>query len=197
MWKLLLAGNCGSSTEPLEYIVSIWAHYPIGGVNKERIPPSQLPQQRRKGEEQSWWEEKWSDGRGGEGCTVKGEEGIVCLWLWATEKHELSGHVWVCLESVFVCEHVWMSALDWVWAGGSMHVYAFGEPSVQDVGGGRPFKGCSNKAGFFFYLCLLFERWLSSSWIPLLMLLGSTVLRGKCNSRKLLTAKTATKSGLA
>lgn len=31
-----------------------------------------------------------------------------------------------------------------------MHVYAFGEPSVQDVGGGRPFKGCSNKAGFFF-----------------------------------------------
>lgn len=39
-----------------------------------------------------------------------------------------------------------------------MHVYTFGEPSVQDVGGGRPFKGCSNKAGFFFYLCLLFER---------------------------------------
>lgn len=64
-----------------------------------------------------------SEVRGGEGCTVRGEEDIVCLWLWATEKHELSGHVWVCLESVFVCEHVWMSGLDWVCVGGSMLVY--------------------------------------------------------------------------
>lgn len=45
---LLLAGNCGSSTEPSEYIVSIRARYPIGGVNRGGIPLSQLPQQRRK-----------------------------------------------------------------------------------------------------------------------------------------------------
>lgn len=38
-----------------------------------------------------------------------------------------------------------------------MYVYVFEEPSVRDVGGGRPFKGCSNKAGFF-SLSLLFER---------------------------------------
>lgn len=58
-----------------------------------------------------------SEVREGEGCTVRGEEDIVCLWLWATEKHELSVHVWVCLESVFGCEHVWMSGLDWVCVG--------------------------------------------------------------------------------
>lgn len=162
MWELLLAGNCGSSSEPLEYIVFIWAHYPIGGVNKEGISLLQLPQQRRKGEEQSWWEEKWSEGRGGKGCTVRGEQDIVCQWLWATEKHELSGHVWVCLESVFVCKHVWMTGLDWVCVGGSMQVYVCEEPSVWDVGVGRSFKGCSNKAGFFFLsLSLLF---LNGDW---------------------------------
>lgn len=62
-------------------------------------------------------EVKW-----GEGCTERGEKDIVCLWLWATEKHELSGHVWVCLESVFVCGHVLMSGLDWVWVRGFGHV---------------------------------------------------------------------------
>lgn len=64
-----------------------------------------------------------SEVRGGEGCTVRGKEDIVCLWLWATEKHELSGLVWVCVESVFGCEHVWMSGLDWVCVRDRMHVY--------------------------------------------------------------------------
>lgn len=160
MWKLLLAGNCGSSTEPLEYIVSIWARYPIGGVNKEGIPLSQLPQQRRKGEEQSWWEEKWSEGRGGEGCTVRGEEDIVCLWLWATEKHELSGHVWVCLESVFVCGHVWMSGLDWVCVGGSMHVYVCLRSLQFGMLGGRS-KDAQTKLDFFFTPFLSF---LNGDW---------------------------------
>ena len=136
-------------------------------------------------------------GRGGEGCTVRGEEDIVCLWLWATEKHELSGHVRVCSESVFVCGHGGMSGRDWVCVGGSMR--ACEEASVWDVGARRPFKGCSNKAGFlppllFFFF---FEWWLRTGWIPLLMLFGSTVLQGKFGSRKLQTAKTATSSGLA
>lgn len=131
-----------------------------------------------------------SEVRGGEGCTVRREEDIVCLWLWATEKHELSGHVWVCLASVFVCDHVWMSELDWVCVEWRMQVHVCEEPSVWDVGAGRPFKGCSNKAGFFF-LPLLFEWLLRTGWIPLLMLLRSTLLQGKCGSRKPQTAKTA------
>lgn len=63
----VLTKNCGSLAEPLEYIVFFWAHHPIGSINKEGIPLSLLPQQRRKGEERSWWEEKWSKGQGGEG----------------------------------------------------------------------------------------------------------------------------------
>lgn len=111
MWKLLLAGNCGSSTEPLEYIVSIWAHYPIGGgVNKEGIPLSPLPQQRRKGEEQHWWEEKWSEGRGGVHCEGKGGH---CLPVTVG-----NGKAWVIRAGVSVCRKcVWMWACvnEWTW----------------------------------------------------------------------------------
>lgn len=128
MWKLLLAGNCGSSTEPLEYIVSIWAHYPISSVNKEEIPLSRLPQQRRKGEEQSWWEEKRSEGRGGVHC--EGRRGHCLPVTVGNGKHELSGHVWVCLESVFVCKQVWMSRLDCLLEGISMCMCVWGTFSL-------------------------------------------------------------------
>lgn len=37
LWKLLLAGNCGSSTEPLEYIVFILAHRPIGALTRKEF----------------------------------------------------------------------------------------------------------------------------------------------------------------
>lgn len=173
MWKLHLAGNCGSSTEPLEYIVSIWAHYPIGCINKEGIPLSQLPQQRRKGEEQSWWEEKWSKGRGGVHCEGRGGH---CLPVSVG-----NGKAWVirACVSVFrkcVCMCKWVYWIEV--CGRSMHVYVWGV-HVWDVGAGRPFKGCSNKAGFFFF-SLLFEWWLRTGWIPLLRLFGSTVLQGKC-----------------
>lgn len=110
MWKLLLAGNCGSSTEPLEYIVSIWAHYPIGGVNKEGIPLSQLPQQRRKGEEQSWWEEKWSEGRGGVHCEGRGGH---CLPVTVG-----NGKAWViraCVSVFRKCVWMWACVNEWTW----------------------------------------------------------------------------------
>ena len=198
-WKTLLAGNCGSSTEPLEYIVSIRAHYPIGGVNKEGIPLSQLPQQRRKGEEQSWWEEKWSERRGGEGCSVRGEEDIVCLWLWATAKHELSGHVRVCSESVFVCvacgnEWTWLSVRwrEHACARGGFSLGCWSSEAVQ-----RMLKQSWISSPLTLLFLFFFEWWLRTGWIPLLMLFGSTVLQGKFGSRKLQTAKTATSSGLA
>lgn len=117
-----------------------------------------------------------SEVRGGEGCTVRGEEDIVCLWLWATEKHELSGHVWVCLESVFVCGLVWMSGLDWVclreyacacvW--GAFSLGCWSREAVQRM--------LKQSWIFFSPLSLLFEWWLRTGWIPLLMLFGSIVL---------------------
>lgn len=122
MWKLLLAEDCGSSTEPLEYIVSIWAHYPIGGVNKEGIPLSQLPQQRRKGEEQGWWEEKWSEGRGGVHCEGRGGH---CLPVTVG-----NGKAWViraCVSVFRKCVCMWACVNEWTWLSvrwrGSMRVY--------------------------------------------------------------------------
>lgn len=113
MWKLLLVGKCGSWTEPLEYIVSI---YPISGINKEGMPLSQLPQQRRKGEEQSWWEEKWCEGRG----ALWGERST--LFACDCGQRKSMSYQGMCLESVFVCKHVWMSDVDAVDFGVSMLV---------------------------------------------------------------------------
>lgn len=149
-----LAGNCGSLAEPLEYIVFIWAHHPIGGINKEGIPLSLLPQQRRKGEEQSRWEEKWSKGRGGEGRGGEGahREGRGGHCLSVTVGNGKAGVIGACV-SVFrqrfwmwacVSEKAWLSML---WRGNvglCVHV-CVDVRGVWDVG--KPFKGCSNKAG--------------------------------------------------
>lgn len=54
--------------------------------------------------------------------------------------------------------------------------------------------GCSKDAQtkLDFFLSPLFEWLLRTGWIPLLMLLRSTLLQGKCGPCKLQTAKTAT-----
>lgn len=113
-------------------------------------------EERERSTEPVGGEVKW-----GEGCPVRGEEDIVCLWLWATENHELSGHEWQCLEK---CVFVWACVNDWTWwTLWKVCVKSVREePTVCHVGSSRLFKGCSNKAGFFFFLSLPF--WMGPAW---------------------------------
>lgn len=77
-----------------------------------------------------------------------------------------------------MCE--WVDLIEYALETECMFMCVCEEASVWDGGAGRPFKGCSNKAGR--PPSLFFEWWLRTGWIPLLMLFGLTVIWGKCGS---------------